>query len=74
MSSHQGLSFLSDDRGPLPKDAELVSAMAARALDFWTDVIVPLAAGGEGGTIGLVSHGAFRESSLCSLSFRRAYS
>ena len=60
MSSHQGLSFLSDDRGPLPKDAELVTAMAARALDFWKDVIVPLAAGGEGGTIGLVSHGAFR--------------
>ena len=61
MSSHQGLSFL-EERGPIPADAESMATMAARALDFWQDQIVPLARSGEGGVVGVVSHGAFCKS------------
>jgi broad specificity phosphatase PhoE len=47
-----------------PPDAETMAALRQRGEEFWTSTVVPLAMKGEGGTIVLVSHGAFRQSCL----------
>lgn len=67
MGSFQGMSldhFLANG-SHFPPDAETMQTMRARGQEFWQSVVVPLAKEGEGGTIAIVSHGAFRACPSC---------
>lgn len=70
MGSFSGfpLSHLEENGHKFPEDAETMKAMRLRGQEFWESIIVPLAQAGEGGTVGLVSHGAFRACLFCPLS------
>lgn len=66
MGSYAGMhidEFLANG-AKFPPDAETMSALRERGEEFWLSTVVPLATKGEGGTIVLVSHGAFRQSSF----------
>lgn len=63
MGSYAGMhldKFLASG-SKFPPDAETMADLRQRGEDFWTSIVIPLALEGEGGTIVLVSHGAFRE-------------